>query len=105
MPPKVPSECDLNFREQCEIVWEGLKRGLKYDGCTAVPDFDFGYDCCGEHDYHYQTMDIPRDAADEAMRECIIKKGYPFIAWSYWLGVRCLGWFWWRSRRKLDKQL
>ena len=91
--------CELGFIDQCKIVWEGAKRGVKYDGCTGVPDFSFGSDCCGEHDAHYQLSDIPRSEADRRLRECILKKGYPFIAWSYWIGVRTLGWFFYRKKQ------
>jgi hypothetical protein len=84
-------ECKLGFQEQCRIVWDGLKKGVKYDGCTAVPDFDFGADCCGEHDYHYQLGDVTRAEADRKLRECLRKKGYFLLPWAYWLGVRIFG--------------
>jgi len=95
--PKPPNEnlnvneCDLSFREQCEIVWDGLKKGIKYDGCTGVPDFNFGKDCCGEHDYYYQTGLVSRAEADRRLRNCLRKKGYFVLPWVYYLGVRLLG--------------
>lgn len=94
----VGNECKLGFAEQCRVVWDGLKKGVKYDGCTGVPDFDFGSDCCAEHDAHYQLGDITRAEADKKLRECIIKKGYPGIAWAYWLGVRLIGWRFYKGK-------
>jgi hypothetical protein len=84
-------ECDLGFKDQCKLVWEGVKKGYKYDGCTASPDLNFGSDCCGEHDYHYQDTDVSRAEADKRLRECIQKKGYIVLPWVYWLGVRIFG--------------
>lgn len=81
----------LTFKEQYQLVKDGLSKGVKYDGCTAVPDFDFGADCCGEHDYHYQVGDISRSAADARLRECLRAKGYFLMPWIYWLGVRIFG--------------
>lgn len=92
--------CHLDFQEQCKVVWEGLKKGFKYDGCTAVPDFDFGSDCCGEHDYYYQSKSLSRSEADRKLRECIRKKGYVVLPWVFWLGVRVFGKFWWWKRKK-----
>lgn len=105
------AKCDIKFADQCRIVWAGMKKGVKYDGCTAVPDFDFGYDCCGEHDAHYQLQDITRAEADRRLRDCILKKGIPgkilcfsynsnwFLATSYFIGVRLAGFFFWKKRR------
>lgn len=95
-----PTECKLGFMDQCKIVWDGMKKGVKYDGCTAVPDFDFGYDCCGEHDYHYQLTDISRAEADKRLRECLRKKGYFVLPWIYWLGVRLVGWNFYKKKQK-----
>ena len=94
----------LSFREQLNLVKEGFKKGFKYDGCTAVPDFDFGADCCGEHDYHYQAADISRAEADKKLRQCIQKKGYIVLPWIYWLGVRIFGKSYY-DRNKNDKTL
>jgi hypothetical protein len=81
----------LTYLDQLKLVWRGLRRGFRYDGCTAVPDFDFGKDCCGEHDYHYQAKEISRAEADKRLRQCIQKKGYILLPWIYWLGVRIFG--------------
>lgn len=91
--------CQLGFKEQCKLVYDGLSKGFKYDGCTAVPDFNFGSDCCGEHDYHYQANDITRAEADKKLRECIRKKGYFVLPWVYWLGVRLFGGAYWRKKQ------
>lgn len=105
-------KCDLSFREQCRIVAEGVKKGFSYDGCTAVPDFDFGYDCCGEHDTHYQGHDVSRAQADKKLFDCILKKGVPskigpipynsnwMLASIYYAGVRIAGWLFWNKQRK-----
>ncbi len=100
-PETMKFECHLDFKDQCKLVWRGLKKGFKYDGCTAVPDFNFGLDCCGEHDYHYQSRKLDRASADKRMRECIQKKGYIVLPWIYWFGVRTFGWFWWNKRSKI----
>lgn len=93
------SEDHLTFREQYAIVKEGFKRGVKYDGCTAVPDLDFGADCCAEHDAHYQLGDISRAEADAKLRQCMRKKGYFVLPWVYWLGVRVFGRNYYRKLR------
>lgn len=94
------AQCQLSFKTQCKLVWRGIRKGFSYDGCTAVPDFDFGADCCGEHDYHYQAHDVSRSVADKKLRECIKKKGYVPLAWIYWFGVRVVGWAFWNKRSK-----
>ena len=103
------ASCDIKFKDQCKLVWEGMKKGLNYDGCTAVPDFDFGFDCCGEHDTYYQTQAVSRAEADKRLFQCILKKGVPgkilgisynsnwFLATAYYLGVRAAGWAFWKS--------
>lgn len=94
----------LGFLAQARIVRQGFSKGVRYDGCTAVPDFDFGADCCGEHDYHYQIGDISRWQADKRMRKCIRKKGYFLLPWAYWLGVRMFaGGVWDKYRKKQNE--
>ncbi len=88
-----------SFTEQLAFVWQGLKKGYSYDGCTGVPDFDFGQDCCGEHDFHYQDNDITRAEADRRLRKCIQKKGYIILPWVYWLGVRIFGGQYWNKKQ------
>jgi hypothetical protein len=97
-------ECKLGFQEQCRVVWDGLKKGVKYDGCTGVPDFDFGKDCCGEHDYHYQIGDVSRAEADRRLRDCLRKKGYFILPWLYYLGVRGFASGVWSRYRKKDNK-
>lgn len=82
------SKDHLTFKEQYEIVKHGIAKGVKYDGCTASPDFDFGADCCAEHDTHYQLGDISRAEADSRLRQCMAKKGYVVLPWVYWAMVR-----------------
>jgi hypothetical protein len=95
----------LGFLEQARVVREGFRKGVKYDGCTAVPDFDFGADCCGEHDAHYQLGDLSRREADRRLRDCIRKKGYFALPWAYWLGVRLFaGGVWKKYRRENDNR-
>lgn len=89
----------LGFKEQVAIVRQGFAKGVKYDGCTAVPDFDFGADCCGEHDFHYQQTDVSKWRADWRLKQCISKKGYPLIGWAYWVGLTIGGWFFYRKKQ------
>lgn len=94
----------LKFKEQWDIVKEGFRKGVRYDGCTGVPDFDFGADCCGEHDYHYQVGDVSRWNADKRMRKCIRKKGYFLLPWAYWFGVRIFAGGVWKRYRNKDEE-
>ena len=61
------------------------------DGCSMSPDLTFS-DCCEVHDLEYITG-VDRRVADKNLRECIRSKGYPFLCWVYWLGVRLGGWW------------
>jgi len=61
------------------------------DGCTMAPDLTFS-DCCYEHDIYYVTGAVNRKEADRCLRKCIAAKGFPVLAWIYWLGVRLFGW-------------
>lgn len=92
-------ECKLGFTEQCKVVWEGLKKGFKTDGCTASPDLDFGI-CCKEHDMHYAMHDISKWEADKKLHDCMRKKGYVVLPLIYWSFVTCFGWFFWRKGKK-----
>jgi hypothetical protein len=96
---KLDTSARLGFMEQARIVREGFRKGVKYDGCTAVPDFDFGADCCGEHDYHYQLGTMSRADADKRLRRCIQKKGYVVLPWVFWLGVRVFGGRYYRKKQ------
>jgi hypothetical protein len=94
----------LTFKEQWEVVKKGFAKGVKYDGCTASPDLDFGADCCGAHDADYQLGDVSRAEADRALRDCISKKGYVVLPWVYWAGVRLFaGGVWKRYRNKNEE--
>jgi hypothetical protein len=81
----------VDLRPEWAFLKEGLKKGFKYDGCSGVPDFNFGADCCAEHDFHYQDVDISRAEADKKLRQCIQSKGYIVLPWVYWFGVRIFG--------------
>ena len=94
------SKDSLTFREQWEVVKHGFSKGVKYDGCTAAPDLDFGADCCGEHDAHYQMGDITRAEADRKLRECMRAKGYFVLPWVYWMGVRVFARGVWKKYRE-----
>ena len=76
------------------------------DGCTLV--LDICKEACIEHDFYYATkMDftgkpISRTMADrlfkEASRKCsALGKASPMSVWR-WLGVRAIGWIFWRSK-------
>jgi hypothetical protein len=62
------------------------------DGCTWVPDFNIK-DCCVKHDkaYYYGGSAGQRKFADIRFRNCILRKGCPFLAWVYYFGVRIFG--------------
>lgn len=101
LEPELEKDERMGFKDQVAIVRAGFAKGVKYDGCTAVPNFDFGFDCCGEHDAHYQLGDVTRAEADKHLRNCIKRKGYTALAWVYWLGVRvCAGGIWKDYRNK-----
>lgn len=87
----------LSTWEQTKFIAKGIKEGYKYDGCTAVPDFNFGADCCNLHDYFYRTHAVTRSMADRKLRECIQRKGYIVLPWIYWLGVRIFGRRFWNK--------
>jgi len=95
----------LGFKEQVAIVRAGFAKGVKYDGCSGVPDFDFGADCCGEHDAHYQLGDVSRAEADKRLRACLRKKGYFVLPWIYYFGVRFLAGGVWKNYRNKDDSL
>ena len=67
----------------------GIKRGFKYDGCTASPDFDFGI-CCKHHDYDYQDLSKTRLQADNDLFRCMYHRSLigKCLAPLYWLAVR-----------------
>ena len=94
----------LTFKEQWEVVKHGVRKGVKYDGCTAAPDLDFGSDCCGEHDAHYQLGDITRAEADKRLYQCLRKKGYFVIPVAYYFGVRLFAGGVWNNYRKKQNE-
>lgn len=62
------------------------------DGCSVVPDFDFGA-CCVAHDRAYWQGGscADRAAADRALAGCIRDSGHPVLADVYGVGVRIGG--------------
>lgn len=62
------------------------------NGCTGVPDFDFGY-CCDAHDICYCAggTEADRKECDLQLKDCIRDSGHPFLAIIYYAGVRLLG--------------
>lgn len=73
-----------------DFVKSGLLKGYKFDGCTNAPDLNAA-DCCAEHDYHYQDLDLTRAQADKKLRKCMQKKGWIILPWIYWGAVRIFG--------------
>ena len=61
------------------------------DGCSMSPDLEFS-ECCVEHDINYSTTELSRAESDTKLRQCIEKKGYPYLSVVYWIGVRLFGW-------------
>jgi hypothetical protein len=62
------------------------------DGCTLVPDFDFGV-CCEAHDRAYWQGGscADRREADQRLVQCIREAGHPKLAPWYGAGVRVGG--------------
>lgn len=75
---------------------------FRTDGCSLWPDGPWR-GCCVEHDRAYWRGGSPAErlAADKALRDCVAKRGYPFVAWLMYRGVRLGGhhlwptWFRW----------
>ena len=89
-----------------------MKRRMKTDGCTGVPDIIAK--CCELHDLRYRgyLKDVSsRREADRLFWDCIMdmarrdewywKPMWWFIAWIYWLGARVFGRKAWRSSNAL----
>lgn len=81
----------LGLADQVRVLRHSAKNAFKSDGCTAVPDLNFGADCCRAHDVCYATGCMSRAEADRNLRRCIAAKGYIILPWIYWLGVRIFG--------------
>jgi hypothetical protein len=81
------------------------------DGCSAgisemwratfnsEPPFE---GCCVDHDRAYWQGGPAwkRRHADEKLRECVMKRGHPAIAWVIYLGVRIFGAPYWPHRKR-----
>ena len=87
-PANVSAENKLTVKEQIQFL---MKTGFKPNGCSQVPDFNFGEECCNVHDMDYYTKEVTRAEADKKLRECIRAKGYFLLPWIYWVGVRLFG--------------
>lgn len=72
---------------------EKVKAAIQFtsDGCTMAPDLVFK-PCCEDHDLYYALGGVSRKEADKRLRLCIKSKGYPVLAWTYWIAVRLFGW-------------
>lgn len=66
------------------------------DGCSVVPDLDFGA-CCEAHDRAYWQGGACADraAADRALAACMRERGHPLLAGVYQAGVRVGGYALW----------
>lgn len=95
---------------------ENLKeawRKWKGDGCTDVPDWNNKvHTCCMRHDKDYafgvneKGEPITRAQADERLFQCMNKHaktiiGRQILSRVYWLGVRAVGWKFWKH--EVDK--
>lgn len=65
--------------------------GLVFSHLTDEPHLPFK-ECCVEHDraYWYGGKESLRKKADEQMRKCVMKQGYPVLAWIMWAFVHFL---------------
>lgn len=88
---------------------EALNNSISSDGCTDVPDFHSKC-CCIIHDLGYRFKIDPwgnpvsRRTVDANLRKCMESKSQlgkfsPF-AWTYWLGVRSFGRFFYKPKTK-----
>lgn len=69
------------------------------DGCTFFPEGEYT-SCCENHDAAY-GVGYDRRKADQDLRDCIKRCGWPITAWIVWLGVRIFGYpFWLRAKRR-----
>ena len=70
---------------------------FKKDYCSFSPDFNFP-SCCEQHDKDYSLgSKVSRKEADGKLRSCITASGWPKVAWVYYLGVRTVGWMFYRG--------
>jgi len=70
-------------------------------GCTMWPEGNW-HECCVAHDYAYADGGPPgaRKEADKALRKCVETKHTKAMGLVMYLGVRAMGWFFWRYRTK-----
>lgn len=78
------------------------------DYCTVVPDRWKDYDmsgCCKLHDEAYEEG-TNRAKADKDFFMCLRATCNPWIAWTYYIGVRVFGWIPWiihMVRKRLNR--
>lgn len=84
-------ETKLGVVDQVKVLTHSVQNAFSPNGCSRVPDLNFGTACCNQHDIDYYEGVISRAEADKKLRECIRSKGYLVLPWIYWLGVRLFG--------------
>ena len=89
----------MDMVKKTKDKYEELKKRYS-NGCTGVPDFNFS-SCCDDHDIGYTFKDKSRLYYDWQLFKCVRKKrNSAIIATGYFLGVRALGFYWWRKAKK-----
>lgn len=90
--------------KRIDWIKAGLSKGYTFDGCTSVPDLNFGH-CCDRHDYHYQDKELSRKQADNLLFKCMSNGSWKrnwrgkLLAPVYWLGVRVFGGNYWNRKQ------
>lgn len=77
----------MTLEEANRYMLQKLLEGHKSDGCTFAPYGNFS-SCCRMHDMLRRFRPVIPREADRLLRECIMKKGHPVVAWLYWFFVR-----------------
>ena len=66
------------------------------DNCTFSPDGNWT-DCCARHDRRYENKRLTRYQADKLLYRCIKRKKNKYIASVYFIGVRLVGWYFYKK--------
>ena len=80
-----------------EFTTDGCSGGMSWAWQTFAKPFtktDIPWrDCCVEHDKEYWMGGTwwERRKADEQLRQCVSRQGYPTMGWLMYLGVRVGG--------------
>jgi hypothetical protein len=98
--PKVRIPLLKEGEKPSSLYWLALKKAIKSDGCTKVPDAGTG-PCCIGHDLRYKFgideygKPCKKSCADAFLRKCIEKQSFlhrfSVLAKIYWLGVKEFG--------------